>query len=182
MSPSIPPAPLKPELFQTTTCLHFLLRCWWLHHRRRRTGGPTRRIFLPNIVGHWANVIHRLSAGFNPSDQARKLQFDPMSLWRKKNGIFFGKRETHKVVWNRQKRGIYLWTQIYRDNNPLCMYCISIFGVVVYAMRSTCLRDPSIRNYNVVYLHTWHAWIILSYFTFKTQVSWKRMKLDNFPC
>lgn len=60
MSPSIP-APLKPELFQTTTCLHFLLRCWRLHHRRRRTGGPTRRIFLPNIVGHWANVIHRLT-------------------------------------------------------------------------------------------------------------------------
>ena len=102
--------------------------------------------FLPNIVGHWANVIHRLSA---ETTQARELQFDRW-VCAEKNGSFFGKRETHKVVWN-SKKDIYFFFECKFTETIILCVCISIFGVVVYAMRLMCLRNPSIRNYNVVY-------------------------------
>ena len=124
MSPSIP-APLNLSSFQTTTCLHFLLRCWWLHHRRRRTGGPTRRIFLPNIVGHWANVIHRLSAPNNPSQGA--------AVWpefvAKKTACFLEKEKQTKWFETAKKMGMILFFEPKFTETIIRCVCISILYI-----------------------------------------------------
>ena len=85
----------------------------------------------------------------NPSEGAAVW---PMRFVEKKKRHFLEKEKHTKWFETGNKTILSFWMQI-TETIILCVYVYLyyIFGVVVYGMRSMCLRNPSIRNYNVVY-------------------------------